>query len=341
MQQHEGWDLRPQCVYGACPSSKCIALFRDTLRAFPAKHTSEQQLQEYIATAMYTSPKLLTFGKPQAPSTLHRYVRFGFLYHKIVAAVDRSPEVRPDAKLGDIVFIDPRQLGKDPTFLFLNEGWHSVHGLLGFLAVRPPQGFQFEVTGIPTRPDEIYVTDCCTVVVTMLPERAASDASPSDKISDHTLRNHRGLSLPQQQAVANLEPTPEIDQRAIRNVPVPVPIRQAPEGPPDPEFINASFLVVAPGYTAEVIQLVLRAPCSLEDALNEITSARDCDRALSCDHLVPPLFQPDNSFGVILALPGWAEAVDAVLVDARALDNRLFTCVFQPIMSRQEIPPTG
>ena len=104
----------------------------------------------------------------------------------------------------------------------------------------------------------------------------------------------------------------------------PILVRPRPPDPPPPTFIHAGILVLSPRCQAEVLQLVLRAPCDVDDALHEIADAREAEQATTYDCLLPFEPQPDRSFAVVLAIPSWAVARLYILVDTRSIDNRLF-----------------
>ena len=104
------------------------------------------------------------------------------------------------------------------------------------------------------------------------------------------------------------------------------------------EFMQAGFLVLMPGYKQEVIQLVLRAPCALEDALSEISDARSADNSERFDCLVPATPQPDISFGTVLAVPEWASVYGCcVVADLRLVDNRLFAYLINGRLNRSSL----
>ena len=90
------------------------------------------------------------------------------------------------------------------------------------------------------------------------------------------------------------------------------------------EFFRTGFLVFVPRYQAEPVQVFLRAPCDIEFALQEVDEARHSDNAIFFDRLIPAVPQPDTTFGSVLAVPSWAQHLAIILVDARAVDGRLF-----------------
>ena len=182
------------------------------------------------------------------------------------------------------------------------------------LGIKQPPGYEFEVSGVPTRPDQVQLWEGCTLIVRLEPrlpsnsEAAASSGShhldpiaSSGNVTEsrnpdakwHTPRASRdelqhALEIDIQVPIAERPPPHEPLQ--------PILTRQVPEGPPPPHFISANFLVLAPRYAAEVIALVLRAPCAVNDAMQEVTDARDSDDALRCDYLFLPTWQPDRTF---------------------------------------------
>ncbi|CAE7844850.1 unnamed protein product [Symbiodinium necroappetens] len=103
-------------------------------------------------------------------------------------------------------------------------------------------------------------------------------------------------------------------------------------------FPRAGFLVLMPEYKQEVIQLALRAPCALEDALAEISDARSADNSERFDCLVPAFPQPDISFGTVLAVPERASVFGCcVVADLRLVDNRLFAYLIKGRLNRSSL----
>eukprot|EP00439_Symbiodinium_sp_Y106_P058712 s1653_g8.t1 len=84
------------------------------------------------------------------------------------------------------------------------------------------------------------------------------------------------------------------------------------------------FAIFAPSCTPELVEIELDFPASEEEALEILSFARDSRDALRFPYVVPAAPQPHFSFGSFLALPEWAQDRVVVLVDTRAVDNRLF-----------------
>ena len=97
--------------------------------------------------------------------------------------------------------------------------------------------------------------------------------------------------------------------------------------------------MLAPRYVEENILIVLRVPCTVETALAELHDARIDEDVLRCGNVIVPAVQPSNSFAVVLALPDWTAdwlgQQTCVLIDARALDGRLFAWIVPTYTSRQ------
>ena len=230
----------------------------------------------------------------------------------------------------------------------MEDGWHDAAPLIRSLGIKQPPGFEFEVSGVPTRPDQVQLWEGCTLVVRLEPcpagnfEELASSSShhPDPTVTSGNVTESRNPDAKwhtPRASGAELHHALEIDaqvpiaERPPPHAPLPpILTRQVPEGPPPPDFISANFLVLAPRYTAEVIALVLRAPCAVNDAMQEVTDARDTDDALRCDYLFLPAWQPDLSFAVLLALPGWAENLCGALIDSRSFNGCLYHCVLPP-----------
>ena len=344
-------------------SQGCKTLGRATSRFFADPGDTTDVLHTYIAIGLHTTINRLSFGRPWQNSPLQTIVCQGLKICKLVAAQDRPPDIRPEIKLGAFAFVDPRPIGKEPTFLFLGEGWSDSAGILGYLAVHPPAGFDFRISGVPQRQEQVFIEDGCTLVVSLVanspvnshnaanevqpgeqnsrPRQSASDEGSSKddgvlRCQNEIVAHHPVLlrTADEGQALEDIAPHPDPLDPAGRVPNTPVLLRGAPEGAPPPVFIQAGFLVMSPFYVEEVVQLVLRAPCSVSDALHEVNEARDGDRATYCDRLLLPAVQPDRSFAAVLAIPQWATHHICVLVDARALDGRFFTCIIQPGLHR-------
>ena len=337
-------------------SSKCLVIARETLKLFP--HEQEEVLKTYVANVFCTRPELMSLGQPGPDSPLQDYVHSGYKVSGIFGFQDRSPEVRTTVRLGAFLFIDARQIGLSPSFLFLADGWTAIQPILQYLGVRQPQGFEFEVEGLPHRDNEVFITDGCTLVVRFV--RDSTVALQQQAFQPGTnlhsdLQNFAGgtpVGCRLDGAPLPSEGTPTIILEHRRNLAAEEPIqgrpdptepirpiltREQPDNPPPPEFIGAGFLVLAPRYRAEVVPIILRAPCTIEEALNELSEARAEDESIGKDALILPAYQPDQSFAVVLAMPDWADNVLCALIDARQIDGKLFACVLPSSLNRASL----
>ena len=332
-------------------SPGCLTLCRERIRFFADPGNTYEQLQEFIAAGMHTHTELLSYGRPGSASSLRTFVQWGFQISRLVAAQDRSPEVRPHVRLGVFAFLDARQAGRPPAFIFLGEGWNRLSRILGYIAVSPPAGYALQVSGTKVQDDQIYIVDGCTVVVQIVPRAPAAPCLASKPVYSDNLQN--AVPAPDRFSLAGVELHHAIEDiappgndevgapGAIRGLGLPTLLRDAPVGEPPPAFINASFLVLAPGYSAEPIQIILRAPCSVEAAMAELQDARVDDDVLRHGNLILPAVQPDNTFAVVLAVPDWAAdwlgQRTCILIDARALDGRLFAWIAPAQVSRHAL----
>ena len=86
--------------------------------------------------------------------------------------------------------------------------------------------------------------------------------------------------------------------------------------------IQAVFLVFAPGYLPELLEMRLPAPTSLPFALAAVAAARSPASVRRFPRLLDVRPQPDMAYGTLLALPAWAPAEALVYFDLRGFDDR-------------------
>ena len=103
-----------------------------------------------------------------------------------------------------------------------------------------------------------------------------------------------------------------------------------------PPFIHAMFLVLTPDYAPDVVVVYLRAPCTVEDAFDEIEDVRDADRRRLFSWLTPAQPQPADEYAVVVGVPAWSDTVVAVL-DLRQVNGTLFAACIQADVSREDL----
>ncbi|CAE7223156.1 unnamed protein product [Symbiodinium sp. CCMP2456] len=326
------------CIYQDCPSQDWFVMCSHVSRRVPFVGLDTAAFHAKAAAAIPSDPRELIFGSPYDDSPLWRLVVDGVLMRGVVAAAHRPTFVSTDSVNGVFVFLDLRPIGLRPTFMFLLPGRQEIEDLIGALGLRVPAGHAVELKGVLVRGLSFFVEDRCTVIVGF--SRLAGTSGPEalvcrlpavpvavrpDATGDDELEEATVPALPALPGERNM------GTRATAFV------RNRPEDPPPPEFIHGCFLVCIPRYIPEVLQLALRAPCSVEDALHEVTEAMDCDSALLFETVVPADPQPDPSFAVILAFPEWVSALHCIIVDARPVDNRLFAWTVPAFLSRASL----
>ena len=107
-------------------------------------------------------------------------------------------------------------------------------------------------------------------------------------------------------------------------------------GDPTGVGTDFGFGILAVGYLLEPVLVTLTAPATVQEALDAVTDARDPVLGQRLPHLVPVDPQPTNIYGLLLALPGWAEDECVACFDLTAVDDRLFVdCV--PVIAGRDI----
>ena len=84
------------------------------------------------------------------------------------------------------------------------------------------------------------------------------------------------------------------------------------------------FGILVPGYVVEVVEVNLVAPVEVPDALAILSSARNQVQAHLFPVLTPVQPMPSPSYGLVIALPGWAQTDTALCLDLQEIDGRLY-----------------
>ena len=87
---------------------------------------------------------------------------------------------------------------------------------------------------------------------------------------------------------------------------------------------QAIFVLLTPGYTAEVLNLQILVPQSIEDILDLVDTCRAQDMREWFPNLTPAYPQPDPRVAYLLAAPAWLTDLVVVCVDLTLFDGRVF-----------------
>ena len=329
LQSRSLWNHSPHFIPREAQSSKWYAMRMHVTRTPQYAGGSRDEAQTVAAEAFHSAADELFFAYPKPNSTLYDLVHEGFLMRGILAA---TPANSTGRRFGAILCVDPRQIGLTPFFLEWS-GSHIHPGqLVEHLGFAVPHGYRLHIKGSSHPCEPVAVRDEDTFVLLLVKEE--SDIGTPSRLSAPPIRPSQGLTSADRETLdrdtRTREPTGR-PQAFPRDDPVPpdpidvldleVPDEDEEE---DDDFFRAGFLVFAPRYQTESVQAFLRAPCDLEFALQVVDDARQSDTVIFFDKLIPAVPQPDTAFGSLLAVPGWAQHLAIILVDARAVDGRLF-----------------
>ncbi|OLP76647.1 hypothetical protein AK812_SmicGene43391 [Symbiodinium microadriaticum] len=109
------------------------------------------------------------------------------------------------------------------------------------------------------------------------------------------------------------------------------------------------FMVLAVGFTPELITVALRFPATLDETLQNVTGSRAPGRVRAFPCLIAASPQPLSGLGVLVALPSWSFDTFSprvmVCIDTTAIDGRIFAAITPAhVMCRQlqliaDLPP--
>ncbi|CAE7562314.1 unnamed protein product [Symbiodinium sp. CCMP2592] len=114
-----------------------------------------------------------------------------------------------------------------------------------------------------------------------------------------------------------------------------------------PSAFRAAFLVFAPSYLPEYIELNLHAPATLQDALDEAQAKRLPAYRDRFPQLLAVNPQPDMAYGTLLAAPAWPLSEALVYFDLRGVDDRYFALnvpvrmTFGSLLTVADLPATS
>ena len=321
------WPTEPQAIPRESMSHKWYVMMSHVTRLVEHIGSDRNEIQTAAAEAMHCNPEDLRFAYPKASSPLHNLVYHGFQMTGVLAATPRFGHGR---NIGLFMFVDPRPLGIRPTFEVVPAGSMPVSRILDFLGFVPPPGFCCKATGVPSTEEFITVSEDCTVELQLTPACCVAlprSLSAPPAAGDRSLATY-GLDVTIPTAGNNpTQGQPTVFQREAPGTPDPTDTLTIEDpGESDDEagvaevLVSAGFVVFAPRFQPERIQIDLWTPSTLDVVLPELADIRDGDTAIAFGQLLPVLPQPDRAFGSLLAVPEWDHINAHVLIDARDLD---------------------
>ena len=107
-----------------------------------------------------------------------------------------------------------------------------------------------------------------------------------------------------------------------------MPLQPADEGPSDfdadEEFQTVPCIILCPEYTAELADIRIPLPATVDEVTDALHTARQSARAADFPRLVPVLPQPSHGLAAFIAYPAWHFNDVLVCIDTAAIDGRLF-----------------
>ncbi|CAE7843773.1 hypothetical protein AK812_SmicGene27741 [Symbiodinium microadriaticum] len=161
------------------------------------------------------------------------------------------------------------------------------------------------------------------VVYGQLQDSLPSDAATSSAcVNTHADSQHPGHPQAQEIPPSPAPPTPEGEATAAQDTTAVM-------------YTRASFVLLAPEYTPDRLELRLTLPQSLQAVLSALDSCRRADLRQAFPALCAVSPQPCGSCGCILLVPAWPTERVIVCLDLTRFDNRLFAthtlpCVHKP-----------
>ena len=335
----EGRDLEA-AVYQDRPTDKWLLLCSHVARVIEYSGPDFEGVRALVADAIPAFADEIMVSDIPLASPLLRVNFEGTWVKGVLAATPKHPDTLCASLTGVFVLIDVRSLGRRPAVIYTSVGWNAVEDLIGEIGLRPPTGFDVQILGVPVQGLSFHIAESCTISVGFVPvtpqQRQVSDSPPCLQVRRPVRERNVVVAALQEGEVLEAAPTPvhipQGDAPLIR-----IPIRVRPDDPPPPTFLHGGFVVLSLRYKPEILQLVLRVPCEVNTALQEIEEARDAARVELFGTLLAVEPQPDTAFAVLLAVPDWADTCRCVVVDARQLDDRLFSWILPEFMSRDSL----
>ncbi|CAE7934365.1 unnamed protein product, partial [Symbiodinium sp. KB8] len=291
LSNSQSWDCRPpESLLQPCRPS-WLLLYEGVTRRLGHFGKPVVRLLDLAREHTYRRAVHLSFGCPLSADLADSFVHQGRGVCGLLAAVPRSEAIDPGARLGAFVFLDARLIDGDVAFRFVAPGWHSVEELAGPLNIRMPAGCCVAILDQGAARTSVFVRHGDSLQLGFMPLPHAR--LPSGVPGLPRFRYCRGADPPD----LTVHRDGQIDlthQQHLQLLFQPFGEGQVPDGaPPEldrqdpdeaadlemaPPFIHAMFLVLTPDYAPDVVVVYLRAPCTVEDAFDEIEDVRDADR---------------------------------------------------------------
>ena len=336
LSHEHGWNDNPSYIPREAFEHKWLAM-RSHVHCTPTYGgTSYDELCAISAEAFQNEAAELHFVMPESRSPLQQLVYQGSLMRGIIAA---EPRITETCRSLALIFVDPRALGRNPFFHVCPPGQLALVVLADYIGFKIPAGFLLQASGAPLNTAEVYVEDRCTVSLFLAAAQegvtTASAVEGKSTLATFGLSATAGTHGPDQETAGprrrDRDRDPEPDPETALGI---VP---ATDDPDEEDVFTATFLVVAPRFQCEHIQLQIQIPATVDHVLGIIAEQSNANFSLHFTQLVPALSQPDVSFGAILAVPEWASDCACVLIDARSVDNRFFAQAFPLRLNRSSI----
>ena len=336
LSHEHGWNDKPSYIPREAFEHKWLAMRSHVHRTPVYGGTSYDELCAISAEAFQNEAAELHFIMPESRSPLQQLVYQGSLMRGIIAA---EPRIAETCRSLALIFVDPRALGRSPFFHVCPPGKLALGVLADYIGFKIPAGFMLQASGVSSNTAEVCVEDRCTVSLFLV--AAQEGATTASAVESRSTLATFGLSA----VTGTLGPDQEIAgprRRDRERDPEPDPetaLGTAPviDDPDEEDIVTATFLVVAPRFQCEHIQLQMHLPATVDHVLGIIADLSNANFSLHFTQLVPALSQPDVSFGAILAVPEWASDCACVLIDARSVDNRFFAQAFPLRLNRSSI----
>ena len=280
----------PPYLFGADAPS-WLHLRADALSVMHYDGDDPAALRGRAAERMHSRVEDIRFVEPRRPIT-PAVLQGGRCITGVLAAA-------PVSAHGELVFIDARHVDRGLSLMLLEAGRHAVDEIAHHLSLDLPGGFEVRISQAE---GASQVDVCDGTTLTVFASLAFSPEQGTSSVSDIRPASPAGDIEPGEATTGGQDDACSVaaEMRIIH------------------------FAIFAPSCTPELVEIELDFPASEEEALEILSFARDSRDALRFPYVVPAAPQPHFSFGSFLALPEWAQDRVVVLVDTRAVDNRLF-----------------
>ena len=310
-------------------SSDWLVLCEDSALTVPDTG-SQPRIRQAALEAMLRRGDQVRFSEPLPGTFVADYVYQGRTLGGIIAAAVPELGVRTGPPEGDFVFLDCRQIGRDLRYLLADAGPCPAGILFKHLQIRVPVDY---------RP-------------------AVSESAEAFRDSATVMLDHGSLLtvmlLPDNHTGPGHEPA--VSGPAPSNEPEPTPaedcLPRAPRllgtGPgrlttssddevSSTDVATAQFVVLRLDCAPVEVGVAFRTPASVETVLDAVSATLPDGIFPFYPQVVEVSPQPSSQWGLVLALPQWANAEPIVVIDATKLDGRIFALAIGPVVSRQHL----